>query len=174
MKSVFQSGRLSHDELYPPCLAEGQVHGYLRLLEGKCGADLLAVLLRKRDGVQLVLEGLQQPAGLSLAALHHLVAMLSPARPNGLGGSECFVLRTLTRQLLRKLPDQGSAGDTEKLVAFLLRQLYATTPLYKVEKLSVYFRGVVCSSDSFGVHLLLISDYFAPLVRVVYGSHVHF
>lgn len=122
---------LSHDELYPPCLAEGQVHGYLRLLEGKCGADLLAVLLRKRDGVQLVLEGLQQPAGLSLAALHHLVAMLSPARPNGLGGSECFVLRTLTRQLLRKLPDQGSAGDTEKLVAFLLRQLYATTPLYK-------------------------------------------
>ncbi|KAL1414365.1 hypothetical protein MTO96_030371 [Rhipicephalus appendiculatus] len=122
---------LSHDELYPPCLAEGQVQDYLRLLERTCGGDLLAVLLRKRDGIQLVLEGLQQPAGPSLAALNHLVAMLSPARPNDLGGSECFVLRTLTRQLLRKLPVQGSADDTVRLVARLLRKLYATTTLYK-------------------------------------------
>lgn len=122
-----------HDDQYPPCLGEGQVQECLQLLERKCCGDLLAVLLRKRDGVQLVLEGLQQCAGPRLAALKHLVAMVSLAlaRPTGLGGSECFVLRTLTRQLLRKLPVQGGADDTVRLVARLLRQLYEASLVYK-------------------------------------------
>lgn len=122
-----------HDEPYPPCLGEGQVQECLQLLERKCCGDLLAVLLRKRDGVQLVLEGLQQCAGPRLAALKHLVAMVSLglARPTGLGGSECFVLRTLTRQLLRKLPVRGGADDTVRLVARLLRQLYEASLVYK-------------------------------------------
>ncbi|XP_070394356.1 serine-protein kinase ATM isoform X4 [Dermacentor albipictus] len=122
-----------HDEPYPPCLAEGQVQECLQLLEHRCCGDLLAALLHKRDGVQLVLEGLQQPAGPRLAALKHLVAMVSQAlaRPTGLGGSECFVLRTLTRQLLQKLPAQGGADDTVRLVARLLRQLYEAALVYK-------------------------------------------
>ncbi|XP_072145130.1 uncharacterized protein [Dermacentor andersoni] len=122
-----------HDEPYPPCLAEGQVQECLQLLEHRCCGDLLAALLHKRDGVQLVLEGLQQPAGPRLAALKHLVAMVSQAlaRPTGLGGSECFVLRTLTRQLLQKLPVRGGADDTVRLVARLLRQLYEAALVYK-------------------------------------------
>lgn len=122
-----------HDEPYPPCLGEVQVQECLQLLESKCCGDLLAVLLRKRDGVQLVLEGLQQCAGPRLAALKHLVAMVSLAlaRPTGLGGSECFVLRTLTRQLLRKLPVRGGADDTVRLVARLLRQLYEASLVHK-------------------------------------------
>ncbi|KAK8756671.1 hypothetical protein V5799_000627 [Amblyomma americanum] len=134
-------------EVYPPCLSDSQVKATLLRLEKRCcaltgTASLMDALLRKRDGLQLVLQGLQGRGARGeepcpLGALTHLAGLVAPSLAN-LKGSECYVLRTLTLQLLRRLPTQGTAVGTNErrstcLVARALHQLYeaAVPHMYK-------------------------------------------
>ncbi|CAN7987994.1 unnamed protein product, partial [Ixodes hexagonus] len=134
---------VSWADAYPPRLSEAVVRRTLDYLEVICrgskGSSLVMLLLRKRDGLQLVLEGLRGGSGdrCPLPALGHLVDMVVPhlSTTGGLGGSGTFVVRTLSLELLRQLPTGTALTKKEDvqtlhITARLLRNLYEASGMH--------------------------------------------